>query len=175
MRRRTTAIFPVLLLRLTLGFVFAATLFVPARANDRDDSPAFTTVPELADGFHHLYAQQFSEARQIFDKWGSAHPDQPFGQVAVAASYLFEEMYRQNVLSSDFFLDEKRFLHGIEGKPDPARMQSFREALERARTIAKQRLKQHPKDPEGLFALAMASGMESDGCLLYTSPSPRDS
>jgi len=163
MRRRTTAIFPVLLLRLTLGFVFAATLFVPVRANDRDDSPAFTTVPELADGFHHLYAQQFSEARQIFDKWGSAHPDQPFGQVAVAASYLFEEMYRQNVLSSDFFLDEKRFLHGIEGKPDPARMQSFREALERARTIAKQRLKQHPKDPEGLFALAMASGMESDG------------
>jgi hypothetical protein len=159
MLRRTTVIYPVLL----LGFAFAATLCAPARAKDRDDSPAFTTVPELADGFHHLYAQQFSEARQLFNKWGSAHPDQPFGQVAVAASYLFEEMYRQNVLSSDFFLDEKRFLHGIDGKPDPGRMQSFREALERARTIAKQRLKQHPKDPEGLFALTMASGMESDG------------
>jgi hypothetical protein len=159
MRRRTAVIYPVLL----LGLAFAATLYVPARADDRDDSPAFTTVPELADGFHHLYAQQFAEARQIFDKWGSAHPDQPFGQVAMAASYLFEEMYRQNVLSSDFFLDEKRFLHGIEGKPDPARMQSFREALERARTIAKQRMKQTPKDPEALFALTMASGMESDG------------
>jgi hypothetical protein len=158
MRRRTAVTYPVLL----LGLAFAATLCVPARANDRDDSPAFTTVPELADGFHHLYAQQFAEARQIFDKWGSAHPDQPFGQVAVAASYLFEEMYRQNVLSSDFFLDEKRFLHGIEGKPDPARMQSFREALDRARTIAKQRLKRTPKDPEALFALTMASGMESD-------------
>jgi hypothetical protein len=159
MRRRTAVIYPVLL----LGLAFATTLCLPARANDRDDSPAFTTVPELADGFHHLYAQQFAEARQIFGKWGSAHPDQPFGQVAVAASYLFEEMYRQNVLSSDFFLDEKRFLHGIEGKPDPARMQSFREALDRARTIAKQRLKQTPKDPEALFALTMASGMESDG------------
>src|SRR5262249_9806813 len=106
--------------------------------------------------------QQFPEARQAFESWESDHPDQPFGQVALAASYLFEELYRQNVLSSDFFLDEKRFLHGIEGKPDPERIAHFREALARARELAKQRLRHTPKDPEGLFALAMASGMESD-------------
>src|SRR5580704_12308923 len=71
-------------------------------------------------------------------------------------------MYRQGVLSSDFFLNEKRFLHGIDGKPDPGRMKDFRDALNRARELARQRLRKSPKDPEGLFALTLADGMESD-------------
>lgn len=133
-----------------------------AAAPPDGESPAFTTVPELAEGYHLLYSQKFPEARQAFQTWEDAHADQPFGEVALAASYLFEELYRQNVLSSDFFLDEKRFLHGIEGKPDPERMKNFLTALGKARGLAKQRLKQNPKDAEGLFALAMSSGMESD-------------
>src|SRR5437879_4409966 len=105
-------------------FFFAAALCSAHPAIDAD-SPAFTSVPELASGFHSLYLQDFSEAREKFTTWESQHPDEPFGEVAVAASYLFEELYRQDVLSSDFFLNEKRFLKGIEGKPDPERMKSF--------------------------------------------------
>ena len=45
---------------------------------------------------------------------------------AEAASYLFEEFYRQGVMTSEFFLDDKKFLRGIEGKPDPERMKNFR-------------------------------------------------
>jgi hypothetical protein len=142
-------------------------LFVPAAATcwpaaPDEAGPAFTTVPELSEGFHLLYEQNFSDARQIFESWESSHPDQPFGQVALAASYLFEELYRQGVLSSDFFLDEKRFLHGIDGKPNPERMKNFRNALDRGRSLARERLRETPKDPEGLFALALSSGMESD-------------
>jgi hypothetical protein len=133
-----------------------------ARNASDGPSPAFTTVPELASGFHLLYAQQFSEAREVFVSWESNHPDEPFGEIAVAASYLFEELYRQNVLSSDFFLNEKRFLHGIEGAPNPGRMNDFRGALSRARALARQRMKKNPRDPEALFALALAAGMESD-------------
>src|SRR5213592_4747727 len=133
-----------------------------ARAETDGATPAFTNVPELASGFRSLYIQNFTEAREKFSSWDTQHPDEPFGEVAVAASYLFEEFYRQDVLSSDFFLDEKRFLHGIEGKPDAGRMTSFRQALGRARELARARMRQTPKDPEALFALAMASGMESD-------------
>ena len=32
--------------------------------------------------------------------------EDPFGEVAVAASYLFEELYLQGVLTSDFFLSD---------------------------------------------------------------------
>jgi tetratricopeptide (TPR) repeat protein len=129
-------------------------------------SPAFTKVPELASGFHLLYTQNFAEGREKFADWESQHPDEPFVQVAVAASYLFEEFYRQDVLSSDFFLNEKKFLNGIDGKPDPGRMKSFQEAIQHARKLAKQRLAKNAKDPEALFALALAAGMESDAAMI---------
>ena len=68
-------------------------------------SPSFTTDPELSAGFDLLYQQKFAEAREAFANWESRNPEQPFGEVAVAASYLFEELSRQGVLTSDFFLN----------------------------------------------------------------------
>src|ERR1700720_1921886 len=125
-------------------------------------TPAFYPVPELMSGFHQLYEQKFDEARVTFSDWHSNHPQEPFGEVAVAASFLFEELYRQGVLTSDFFLNERKFLHGIDGKPDPVRMNNFRDALTRASTLAKKRMKTNPKDAEGLFTLTLAAGTESD-------------
>jgi hypothetical protein len=125
-------------------------------------TPAFYPVPELMTGFNLLYQQRFTEARATFSDWQSRNPEEPFGEIALAASYLFEELYRQGVLTSDFFLSEKRFMHGIEGKPDPDRMNNFHEALTRARAMAKQRQRTRAKDPEALFALTLAAGMESD-------------
>jgi hypothetical protein len=147
-------------------YLLPALLLIPIATPAGDltevSSPAFTTIPELAAGFRLLYEQKFSDARGTFTTWESGHPQEPFGEIAVAASYLFEELHRQNVLSSDFFLDEKRFLHGIDGKPDPTRMSNFRGALSRARELSRRRMKDNPKDPEALFGLALADGMESD-------------
>jgi len=126
------------------------------------DSPAFTPVPELRAGFDLLYEQKFGEAREAFTSWQSRHPDQPFAEVAMAASYLFEELSRQGVLTSDFFLNERKFLRGIDGKPDPERMTLFREALAQARQLARELQKADPKDAEALFALTLAAGMESN-------------
>jgi hypothetical protein len=149
-----------------ISLLLSAAAACPARSDEIAKTPAFTTVAELSSGFHSLYTQNFSEAREKFDGWESRHPEEPFGQVAVAASYLFEEMYRQGVLSSDFFLNEKRFLNGIEGKPDPARMKSFQKAILLARKLARKRLEKDARDPEGLFALALSAGMESDADMI---------
>lgn len=133
-----------------------------ARETSGIESPAFSTVPELSAGFDLLYRQRFAEAREAFTSWESRNPEQPFGQVAIAAGYLFEELSHQGVLTSDFFLNEKRFLHGIEGSPDPQRMRHFRDALARACDLARERQKTNPKDGEALLALTLAAGMESD-------------
>lgn len=137
-----------------------------ARPNADANGPAFTSVPELSSGFHSLYIQNFTAARDKFTAWKLQNPGEPFGDVAIAASYLFEEFYRQGVLTSDFFLNEKRFLHGIEGQPDPARMKSFRDAILQARKLARQRLEKDPRDPEALFALTLSAGMESDAAMI---------
>ncbi len=134
-----------------------------ARAEDGPaSSPGLSDVPALSEGFRLLYTQHFPEARETFHSWADAHPGEPFPQAAIAASYLFEELYRQGVLTSDFFLNEKRFLHGIDGKPNAVRMKDFRGALTNARALARTRLVQHPKDPEALFALTISAGMESN-------------
>ena len=137
---------------------------IAALAREAPDlpSPSFTTVPELSAGFDLLYQQKFTEARDSFADWESRNPQQPFGEVAVAASYLFEELSRQGVLTSDFFLNEKKFLHGIDGSPDPERMSHFRDALARTRQLAGERQKTDPRDGEALLALTLAAGMESD-------------
>jgi tetratricopeptide (TPR) repeat protein len=134
----------------------------PAAESTPGSTPAFYPVPELMTGFNLLYQQKFTEARETFGDWKSRNPEEPFGEIALAASYLFEELYRQGVLTSDFFLNERKFLHGIDGKPDPDHMNHFREALTRARALARQRQKTRAKDPEALFALTLAAGMESD-------------
>ena len=142
--------------------VLLSPMFGFAREVPDVDSPAFTTVPQLSTGFDLLYQQRFAEARETFASWESCNAQDPFGEVAIAASYLFEELYRQDVLTSDFFLDEKKFLNGIDGSPNPERMTHFREALAQTRQLAADRLKTNPNDGEALLALALAAGMEAD-------------
>jgi hypothetical protein len=129
-------------------------------------APAFTPIPELTEGFEMLYTQRYPQAREKFNDWESRNPREPFGEVAVAASYLFEEFYREGVLSSDYFLNEKKFLSGIDGKPDPEIMDKFQDALTKTRALADERLKQNPNDTESLFALTLAAGMESDADMI---------
>ena len=124
--------------------------------------PAFSSDAQLEKGYRLLYQQKFPEARDIFEKWSAQNPNEPFGQVSVAASYLFEEFFVQNVLTSDYFLDDKRFLGGITGTPNPGRMKGFENAIANARKIAIHRLKSSPRDPEALYALTLCAGMQSD-------------
>jgi hypothetical protein len=124
--------------------------------------PAFSSDPQLEKGFRLLYEQQFLPAREIFQTWADQNPTEPFGQVALAATYLFEEFFLQHILTSDYFLDDKRFLGGITGSPNPARVKSFQDACGKAKTIATHRLKSQPRDPEGLYALTLCAGMQSD-------------
>ena len=140
-----------------LGLMLACRLSSAA-----DGSPAFSSVPELEQGFRLLYEQKFGDARSVFEEWANQNPTEPFGQVALAASYLFEEFYLQHVLTSDYFLDDKRFLGGITGTPDPGRMKGFDNAVIRARALATKRIKTNAHDAEGLYAIALCAGMQSD-------------
>ncbi len=118
--------------------------------------------PELDAGFHLLYELRFAEARARFADWQKAHPEDPLGSASEAAGYLFEELYAQGVLTSEFFLDDKRLLGGITGKADEKRRAAFFAANQRAQELARHVLKTNPKDPNALFALTIATGMHAD-------------
>jgi tetratricopeptide (TPR) repeat protein len=70
---------------------------------------------------------------------------------------LVDECYRQGVLTSQFFLDDRRFLGKIPLKPDPELRAAFFAADKQAL-----RLKTNPDDPNALFAMTLSLGMQAD-------------
>ena len=119
-------------------------------------------MPELDAGFHFLYELKLTEAHTQFEAWQKSHPEDPLGSASEAAAYLFEECYRQGVLTSEFFLDDKRFLGKIPLKPDPQLRAGFFTADQQAQDLAQSRLKTNPDDPNALFAMTLSLGMQAN-------------
>jgi len=119
-------------------------------------------APGLDAGFQLLYQLKASEARALFAEWQTSHPGDPLGSVSEAASYLFEECYRQGVLTSDFFLDDTRLLGEVAVAPDPAGRAAFFAADRRARDLSELRLTTNADDADALFAMTLALGMQAD-------------
>jgi tetratricopeptide (TPR) repeat protein len=119
-------------------------------------------VPELDAGFHFLYELKLEEAHKQFEAWQKSHPEDPLGSASEAAAYLFEECDRQGVLTSEFFLDDKRFLGKIPLKPDPELRKAFFAADKQAQDLAQLGLKSDSDDKNALFAMSMSLGMEAD-------------
>lgn len=116
----------------------------------------------LDNGFRQLYELKFQGARADFSSYQRLHPGDPLGKAAEAASYLYEQFSEKGVLSSAFFLDDDRLLGGVEGDPAKNRNAAFLQVNHEARQMAQRMLKSDPNDAEGLLALTMTDGMESD-------------
>ena len=129
-------------------------------------APSILDDPQLGAGFQLLYQLKFEQARQRFMQWEQERPAQPLGPALEAASYLFEQFYRKGVLTSEFFLDDRRLLGGIKGQPDVDLERLFAAAAQRAEKLARERLRNQPKDPDALFALTLVGGMQADDSFL---------
>jgi hypothetical protein len=119
-------------------------------------------VPELDAGFRFLYEMKLEEAHKQFRARQKSHPEDPLGSASEAAAYLFEECYRQGVLTSQFFLDDKRFLGQIPLKPDPELRAAFFATDKQAQDLAQLQLKTNADDPNALFAMTLSLGMEAE-------------
>ena len=116
----------------------------------------------LDTGFKKLYELNFEEARAEFVEYQRIRPDDPMGKAAEAASYLYQQFDTKGILTSEFFLNDARFLGGIEGTPVQNRNMPFEEAVHQSRDMAKKRVKANSHDIQGLLALTIADGMESN-------------
>jgi tetratricopeptide (TPR) repeat protein len=65
-------------------------------------------------------------------------------------------------MTSEFFLDDKRFLGKIPLKPDPNLRAKFFASDKQAQDVAQLRLRENPNNPNALFAMSMSLGMQAD-------------
>jgi hypothetical protein len=122
-----------------------------------------TAPPAILDsGFSELYKLNFQGARAQFLSYEKLQPADPLGKVAEAASYLYEEFNEKGVFTSSFFLDDSKFLGGVDGKPSENRNDAFLAVNQQAREMSQGILRANPRDAHGLLVLTMADGMESD-------------
>jgi hypothetical protein len=152
-----------LICSLLLGAVTERALGAPVgRATSGQAETKILYLPELDVGFHLLYQLKPAEARAQFKAWQKSHPEDPLGSASEAATYLFEECYRQGILTSEFFLDDRHFLDQIPLKPDEALHTAFVAANQRAQGLARLRLRINPQDANALFAMTFSVGMQAD-------------
>ena len=127
------------------------------------DAASADPVPQMLDtGFHRLYGLDFRGAREEFEAYQKARPNDPMGKAAEAASYLFEEFDAKGILTSDFFLNDDRFFKGLEGDPRANANAPFLNANQAAREKAKELLQENPRETNAMLVLTMTDGMESD-------------
>jgi hypothetical protein len=116
----------------------------------------------LDTGFRDLYELNFKGGRERFVSYQKLEPSDPMGKAAEAASYLYEQFNAKGIFTSDFFLNDQKFLGGAQGTPEENRNDGFLNANHVARDMATQRLKTDPRDPHSLLVLTMTDGMEAD-------------
>ncbi len=148
--------------RLLICSLLGGALTWVAAASPRQTQTVVLRVPELEAGFRLLYELKLAEARAQFAARQKSHPEDPLSSAAEAASYLFEECYRQGILTSEFFLDDDRFLGEAPVKADAALRKAFFAASRRAQDLARIRLKANPDDADALFAMTISVGMQAD-------------
>jgi len=113
-------------------------------------------------GFHNLYELNFKGGREQFLSYQKLEPNDPMGKAAEAASYLYEQFNAKGVFTSEFFLNDDKFLGGASGTPGENRNDAFVAANHAARAMANARLRADPRDSQGLLVLTMTDGMEAD-------------
>lgn len=136
--------------------------FQAVQVASQQDPTEMLRFPEIDAGFRLLYQLKFGEARAQFETWQKSHPEGSLGYASEAASYLFEESHRLGILTSDFFLDDKRFLGNAPLEPDPELQEAFFTANKKAQDVAQFRLKENAANPNALFAMSMSLGMQAD-------------
>jgi hypothetical protein len=170
MRKRRTSIASFLAAACALAALFCAATRAEGQASGvadppRVDSPRLEAdpVPLMLDaGFHQLYELNFRGARAQFLSYQKMRQDDPLGKAAEAASYLYEQFNAKGVFTSEFFLNDAKFLGGADGSPAQNRNEAFLTANEIARNMAKEQLKSNPGDAHALLVLTMTDGMEAD-------------
>ncbi len=122
----------------------------------------FYAATLIDEGYSDMYNLAFADAHRCFERWETAHPDDPIAPVSDAAAYLFAEFDRLRILQAEFFVDDNVFVRRRPLMPDPIVKRDFDRALARAQQVADDKLAHSPDDERATFASVLRLGLHAD-------------
>jgi hypothetical protein len=131
----------------------------PPAAREAIIGPPLTAIHTA---FSRIYNFDFAGAEAVLTAHGARQPDDPLTGAVRAGAYLFSEMYRLQILQTEFFIDDSRAQEKRRLTPDPTIRGKLFRSLEESRKRARARLAVDPADSNALFAMCMAAGIETD-------------
>jgi hypothetical protein len=124
--------------------------------------PAARAETPIDQAFDRLYNFDFQGSKAILERQTLLDPLDPLPLSVNAAGRLFSELNRLKVLEVDFFTDDDKVVDRNALVPDPAVRREFVRLVEDAKRVAGVRLAAQPDDRNALFAMCMATGLETD-------------
>jgi hypothetical protein len=131
------------------------------RAETCEDNPAAA----IDCAFNRIYNFDFSGVNGILDKLERKDPTYPITYSVRAASLLFSELHRMKILETEFFSSDNK-VTSVKLKADPSIRQQIFKATGDARRLAGKRLAADAADRDAMFAMCMATGIETDYTIL---------
>ena len=108
-----------------------------------------------------MYNLDFEGALDVVDRHMRENPADPLGYAGRAATLIFAEFERLQILELDFFNSDDSLTDKKRLAPDPGTRARIFTCTAEARRLAASRLAAHPNDRDALFALMMAAGVET--------------
>jgi hypothetical protein len=138
--------------------VLSLWLITPAYAQNDDTA--------IDKAFSRLYNFDFTGAHSLLDAHIQSYPEDPLGYSVKGAIHFFSELNRLHLLETEFFSNDDKVTDKKRIKPDPAMRSLLFSATAEARKKAAACLAQRPNDRSALFALSMATGLETEYTIL---------
>lgn len=109
-----------------------------------------------------MYNADYAGSARILDEHIAKNPADPLGPTFRAASDLFSELTRLQIMEGEFFADDKRLVEKKKLLPDANLKVNFEKNVARARQLAEKRLQQNSGDADSLFAMCITAGLVMD-------------
>lgn len=118
--------------------------------------------PALDEAFYRLYNFDFAGSQKVARSYTERSPEDPMGHAARAASYLFSELHRLNLLGREFMTSDDRIRSKEKIIAKEVAQAEFQKAAAEARRLAEAVLRKNPGDVNALLAMTLIAGMERD-------------
>jgi hypothetical protein len=118
--------------------------------------------PALDEAFFRLYNFDFTGSQRAARTYTEASPQDPVGHAATAASYLFSELHRLNLLGKEFMTSDDRIKSKEKILAKEIAQIQFQKAAAETRRLAAITLDKNPSEPNALLAMTLIAGMERD-------------
>jgi len=154
--------------RVMINLICCVAMMLMAAAGQANPAPSYSAPAQSAidSALNRIYNYDFAGANAILARQIREHPDDPLLHAFQAGACLFSEFNRLKILELDFFADDDKVTDRKKLKPDPTMREKLFQMTGEARKLSAMRLAVNPKDVNAIFALFVATGVETDYTLL---------